>query len=82
MGAAIESGNEDSDEGSFDIDDVPLNQARMMGAMSPAMGMIMPTGFTFPSTPGSPAAGWGVGTLNPQQFMASPSTAVLAPRAG
>ncbi|KAK7006422.1 hypothetical protein R3P38DRAFT_3214474 [Favolaschia claudopus] len=30
-GGAIESGNDDTDEGGFDGDDIPLNQARMTG---------------------------------------------------
>ncbi|KAK6966559.1 hypothetical protein R3P38DRAFT_2816049 [Favolaschia claudopus] len=70
-------------ESGFGTDDLPLNQARMMGAMGMGMGgdiqmnmpmtlameMNMPTGFAFPSHPGFPAAGWGIRTLNPQQFM-------------
>ncbi|KAK6977338.1 hypothetical protein R3P38DRAFT_3295458 [Favolaschia claudopus] len=83
---ALELGNDDTDEGGFDSDDLPLNQARMMGVMgmgmggnmpmnipmTPAMGMNMPTSFAFPSHPGTPAAGWGGGMLNPQQFMMPP----------
>ncbi|KAK6984927.1 hypothetical protein R3P38DRAFT_3230952 [Favolaschia claudopus] len=80
---AIEFVSDDTDEGGFDTDDLPLNQARMMDAMgmgmgantpmnmpmTPAMGMNMPTSFAFPSHSGPSAAGWGLSPLNPQQFM-------------
>ncbi|KAK6974053.1 hypothetical protein R3P38DRAFT_3296792 [Favolaschia claudopus] len=76
MSRAVEFVSDDTDEGGRDTDDVPLNQARMMGAMGMGMGvntpMNMPTSFPFPSHPGSSAAGWGLSTLNPQQFMIPP----------